>query len=190
MRFIPAVSLVQIQLQPPFGPVVKRPKTPPFHGGNTSSNLVRVTKKKFALYVRTSFFIIQRFEQDGFAFRQNSDLPADGPKGRVRVGARECTERISSGSPKKGSLHFMCELLFFIIQRFEQDGFAFRQNSDLPADGPKGRVRVGARQCAERISSGSPKIGKSRWRFADFYFFTFNFSLFTSIYNRFLEGNM
>ena len=133
MRFLPAVSLVQIQLQPPFGPVVKRPKTPPFHGGNTSSNLVRVTKKKFALYVRTSFFIIQRFEQDGFAFRQNSDLPADGPKGRVRVGAR---------------------------------------------------------QCAERISSGSPKIGKSRWRFADFYFFTFNFSLFTSIYNRFLEGNM
>ena len=133
MRFIPAVSLVLIKLQPPFGPVVKRPKTPPFHGGNTSSNLVRVTKKKFALYVRTSFFIIQRFEQDGFAFRQNSDLPADGPKGRVRVGARECTER---------------------------------------------------------ISSGSPKIGKSRWRFADFYFFTFNFSLFTSIYNRFLEGNM
>ncbi len=46
MRFIPAVSLVQIQLQPPFGPVVKRPKTPPFHGGNTSSNLVRVTKKR------------------------------------------------------------------------------------------------------------------------------------------------
>ena len=53
MRFIPAVSLVQIQLQPPkriyfgiffCGPVVKRPKTPPFHGGNTSSNLVRVTK--------------------------------------------------------------------------------------------------------------------------------------------------
>ena len=133
MRFIPAVSLVQIQLQPPSGPVVKRPKTPPFHGGNTSSNLVRVTKRKFALYVRTSFFINQRFEQDGFAFRQNSDLPADGPKDRVRVGARQCTER---------------------------------------------------------ISSGSPKIGKSRWRFADFYFFTFNFSLFTSIYNRFLEGNM
>ena len=26
------------------GPLVKRPKTPPFHGGNTSSNLVRVTK--------------------------------------------------------------------------------------------------------------------------------------------------
>ena len=29
-----------------YGPVVKRPKTPPFHGGNTSSNLVRVTKKE------------------------------------------------------------------------------------------------------------------------------------------------
>ena len=28
-----------------FGPVVKRSKTPPFHGGNTSSNLVRVTTK-------------------------------------------------------------------------------------------------------------------------------------------------
>ena len=28
-----------------YGPLVKRPKTPPFHGGNTSSNLVRVTKR-------------------------------------------------------------------------------------------------------------------------------------------------
>ena len=28
------------------GPVVKRPKTPPFHGGNTGSNPVRVTKTK------------------------------------------------------------------------------------------------------------------------------------------------
>ena len=28
----------------PQGPLVKRPKTPPFHGGNTSSILVRVTK--------------------------------------------------------------------------------------------------------------------------------------------------
>ena len=28
------------------GPVVKRPKTPPFHGGNTGSNPVRVTIKK------------------------------------------------------------------------------------------------------------------------------------------------
>ncbi len=27
-----------------YGPVVKRPKTPPFHGGNTGSNPVRVTK--------------------------------------------------------------------------------------------------------------------------------------------------
>ena len=26
------------------GPLVKRPKTPPFHGGNTGSNPVRVTK--------------------------------------------------------------------------------------------------------------------------------------------------
>ena len=26
------------------GPLVKRPKTPPFHGGNSSSNLLRVTK--------------------------------------------------------------------------------------------------------------------------------------------------
>ena len=29
-----------------YGPVVKRPKTPPFHGGNTGSNPVRVTKKE------------------------------------------------------------------------------------------------------------------------------------------------
>ena len=28
----------------PPGPLVKRPKTPPFHGGNSSSNLLRVTK--------------------------------------------------------------------------------------------------------------------------------------------------
>ena len=28
------------------GPLVKRPKTPPFHGGNTGSNPVRVTKAK------------------------------------------------------------------------------------------------------------------------------------------------
>ena len=28
----------------PQGPLVKRPKTPPFHGGNSSSNLLRVTK--------------------------------------------------------------------------------------------------------------------------------------------------
>ena len=28
----------------PYGPLVKRPKTPPFHGGNSSSNLLRVTK--------------------------------------------------------------------------------------------------------------------------------------------------
>ena len=29
-----------------YGPVVKRPKTPPFHGGNTGSNPVRVTKRE------------------------------------------------------------------------------------------------------------------------------------------------
>ena len=29
-----------------YGPVVKRPKTPPFHGGNTGSNPVRVTINK------------------------------------------------------------------------------------------------------------------------------------------------
>ena len=40
------------------GPVVKRPKTPPFHGGNTSSNLVRVTKYTHrTLCVRCVYFI-------------------------------------------------------------------------------------------------------------------------------------
>ena len=44
MRFIPAVSLVRIQLPlPKGGPMVKRSKTPPFHGGNTGSIPVRVT---------------------------------------------------------------------------------------------------------------------------------------------------
>ena len=33
-----------------------------------------------------SYRITRRFEQDGFDICQNSDLPADGPKVRVRVG--------------------------------------------------------------------------------------------------------
>ena len=43
MRFIPAVSLVRIQLPLPLRPGGQAVKTPPFHGGNTSSILVRVT---------------------------------------------------------------------------------------------------------------------------------------------------
>ncbi len=34
-----------------YGPLVKRPKTPPFHGGNTGSNPVRVTN----LIIRLGF---------------------------------------------------------------------------------------------------------------------------------------
>ena len=47
----------------PPGPLVKRPKTPPFHGGNSSSNLLRVTKRnKSELFrqsklVRTCFLL-------------------------------------------------------------------------------------------------------------------------------------
>ena len=43
-RFIPAVSLVRIQLKPPSRPGGQEVKTPPFHGGNTGSIPVRVTK--------------------------------------------------------------------------------------------------------------------------------------------------
>lgn len=47
MRFIPAVSVVRIHLPLPnicyFRPVGQEVKTPPFHGGITSSILVRVT---------------------------------------------------------------------------------------------------------------------------------------------------
>ena len=43
-RFIPGRSLVRIRPPlPKHGSLVKRPKTSPFHGGNTSSNLVGVT---------------------------------------------------------------------------------------------------------------------------------------------------
>ena len=37
------------------GPLVKRPKTPPFHGGNTGSNPVRVTN----FVVRGSIFVVR-----------------------------------------------------------------------------------------------------------------------------------
>ena len=35
--------------------MVKRPKTPPFHGGNTGSNPVRVTKKPFHQMMKRFF---------------------------------------------------------------------------------------------------------------------------------------
>ena len=40
------------------GPVVKRPKTPPFHGGNTGSNPVRVTKNPVHASGRDSYFLL------------------------------------------------------------------------------------------------------------------------------------
>ena len=90
MRFIPAVSLVQIQLQPPlrlpcralrdkaifYGPVVKRPKTPPFHGGNTGSNPVRVTKQHLPFMGGCCFF--QKIRDETRGVRRSSPKPASG----------------------------------------------------------------------------------------------------------------
>ncbi len=52
MRFIPAVSLVQIRLPLPFWPDGQAVKTPPFHGGNTGSIPVRVTTQRRCVYGR------------------------------------------------------------------------------------------------------------------------------------------
>ena len=45
------MSTVRARDGVPHGPLVKRPKTPASHAGNTSSNLVRVTKNIFLLLV-------------------------------------------------------------------------------------------------------------------------------------------
>ena len=59
--------------------MVKRPKTPPFHGGNTSSNLVRVTKIITPTFVGVIILVAAgntRFEKGGFA-TQNFNSPGD-----------------------------------------------------------------------------------------------------------------
>ena len=64
-RFIPDRSWVRIQLPLPITavttrqwPVGQAAKTPPFHGGNTSSILVRVTKK---IKLRWGFIFLFKF---------------------------------------------------------------------------------------------------------------------------------
>ena len=59
------------------GPVVKRPKTPPFHGGNTGSNPVRVTKQHLPFMGGCCFFQKIRDENPWGSSKQ--------PETRVRV---------------------------------------------------------------------------------------------------------
>ena len=61
------------------GPVVKRPKTPPFHGGNTGSNPVRVTKTTPTLYGWVLFFCLQKGRDE------NPWGSSKQPETRVRV---------------------------------------------------------------------------------------------------------
>ena len=48
------------------GPIVSRPRTSPFHGGNTSSNLVGITTKK-ALIMR-AFLVVKSDEAERAEF--------------------------------------------------------------------------------------------------------------------------
>ena len=63
MRLLTAGSLVRVQLEEPEWPVGQAVKTPPFHGGNTSSILVRVTNKSelFAYGRWVRIFVLWKF---------------------------------------------------------------------------------------------------------------------------------
>ena len=79
------------------GPVVKRPKTPPFHGGNTSSNLVRVTKRNG---------IHRQMNAASFFFSLFSPITVSEEKARESIAAHKTSLHLSA-LPTKAGLRFI-----------------------------------------------------------------------------------
>ena len=175
------------------GPVVKRPKTPPFHGGNTGSNPVRVTKTAPTLYGWVLFFCLQK------GWDENPWGSSKQPETRVRVlglwsleygkmfrvpfATVETlpTQSIPSGSPKQ-HLPFMGGCCFFVYKKDGMRTRGVRRNSPKPALGfwdcevlstakCFGYRSQRSKHCRRRVSRPGHQKSRSR-KWAGFLLFT------------------
>ena len=133
------------------GPLVKRPKTPPFHGGNTSSNLVRVTKKCRHPFGCLRFFLLLEYEIRKERSGKARCKLSSGQLTSSGACRRRCRRANLVRVTKKCRHPFGCLRFFlYLSTRFEKNGRA-KPDVNCPVDSWQVRVRVGG-VAAERIS--------------------------------------